>query len=272
MPSGPPSSKPRSGCSRSPGRNRDASPASGSPTSARPRSCGTGKPGKQWPTLWSGRIRASAGRCDTLRAAGHEALFRDQTASRSTPTSAARRSPRSSTGRACARVRGRGELAFGTVDSFLIWQLTGGRVHATDVSNASGPSCSTSTDWRDAELCEIVGVRGRCCRRSGRRRLFGETEASILGRSIPIAGCAGDQQAATFGQDASGRGDEGDLRHRRLPPHEHGRATRGLGQRPPVDRRLAARSEGAGHLCARRIGVRRRSRGAMAPRRPPGRS
>jgi glycerol kinase len=89
-------------------------------------------------------------------------------------------------------------LAFGTVDSWLIWQLTGGRVHATDETNASRTLlCSLETlDWDD-ELLELFGVPREVLpviRPSG--AFFGEGE--LLGHSLPIRGVAGDQQAALF--------------------------------------------------------------------------
>lgn len=96
----------------------------------------------------------------------------------------------------------RGELAFGTIDSWLIWQLTGGRVHATDPSNASRTllfNLHTLT-W-DAELLALLdippAVLPTLVPSSG---VLGETVPDLLGRALPIAGIAGDQQAATFGQ------------------------------------------------------------------------
>src|SRR4051812_43474011 len=95
-----------------------------------------------------------------------------------------------------------GELAFGTVDSFLLWRLTGGRVHATDVSNASRTLLFdiTRLAWDD-ELCDLVGVPTAMLPTvrpsSG---VVGETAPELFGRPVPIAGIAGDQQAATFGQ------------------------------------------------------------------------
>ncbi len=95
-----------------------------------------------------------------------------------------------------------GELAFGTIDSWLLWKLTGGRVHATDVSNASRTMLFDIRHnvW-DHELLKALHVPDSVLPRvwpsSG---VFGETEASLFGRAIPIAGMAGDQQSALFGQ------------------------------------------------------------------------
>lgn len=96
----------------------------------------------------------------------------------------------------------RGDVLFGTVDSFLIWRLTGGRVHATDVSNASRTMLLDihTLNWDD-ELLRLFDVpRAMLPEIRPSSGLFGETEASLLGQPLPIAGVAGDQQAATFGQ------------------------------------------------------------------------
>lgn len=95
-----------------------------------------------------------------------------------------------------------GEIAFGTPDSFLIWRLTGGRVHATDVTNASRTLLFDIQrgEWDD-ELLNILQVpRAILPTVLPSSHVFGETEAGLLGASVPIAGVAGDQQAATFGQ------------------------------------------------------------------------
>ncbi len=102
-----------------------------------------------------------------------------------------------------------GEVLFGTVDSFLIWRLTGGRVHATDVTNASRTLLFDihAQTWSD-ELCRIFGVP-KCMLPEvrGSSGSFGVTEPGLLGGGIPIAGCAGDQQAAAFGQGVLRAGD-----------------------------------------------------------------
>ena len=96
----------------------------------------------------------------------------------------------------------RGELAAGTVDSWLVWHLTGGRVHATDPTNASRTMLfDTETLAWSAELCAVFGVPMAILPEvrpsSGS---FGETPAALFGRALPILGVAGDQQAALFGQ------------------------------------------------------------------------
>jgi len=96
----------------------------------------------------------------------------------------------------------RGELAFGTVDSYLIWRLTGGKVHATDASNASRTLLyNIETGQWDDELLALFGVpRAILPEVKDNADDFGMTEKSLLGASVPIRGAAGDQQAATIGQ------------------------------------------------------------------------
>ena len=93
-----------------------------------------------------------------------------------------------------------GELAFGTVDSWLVWNLTGGKVHVTDVSNASRTMLFdiAKGQWDD-ELLEIFGVpRSMLPEVRSSSEVYGHTD--LLGTQVPIAGIAGDQQAALFGQ------------------------------------------------------------------------
>ena len=96
----------------------------------------------------------------------------------------------------------RGELAFGTVDSFLIWHLTGGKVHRTDATNASRTMLFDirKNQW-DPALLKLMSIPEHClpevmdCAAD-----FGVTDAGVLGESLPICGVAGDQQAALIGQ------------------------------------------------------------------------
>ena len=102
-----------------------------------------------------------------------------------------------------------GELCFGTVDSWLIWNLTGGAAHVTDVSNASRTMLFNinTMEW-DSELCRLLDipmsmlpeVKPSSC-------VYGETVPELLGAPIPVSGAAGDQQAALFGQCAFSLGD-----------------------------------------------------------------
>ncbi|WP_394755605.1 glycerol kinase GlpK [Rhodoferax sp.] len=95
-----------------------------------------------------------------------------------------------------------GELAFGTIDSWLIWQLTHGTVHATDVSNASRTMLFNvhSNQWDD-ELLRALDIPASLLPGvHASSALFGEVSADLLGAAIPIGGVAGDQQSALFGQ------------------------------------------------------------------------
>ena len=95
-----------------------------------------------------------------------------------------------------------GRLRFGTVDSWLVWQLTKGTVHVTDVSNASRTMLFNinTLEW-DQELLDLLGVplsmMPRVCSSS---EVYGKTKTTIFAHAVPIAGIAGDQQAALFGQ------------------------------------------------------------------------
>lgn len=103
----------------------------------------------------------------------------------------------------------RGELLFGTVDSWLIYQLTGGRVHATDPSNAARTMLFNihAMQW-DEELLRLFRIPA-CMLPEVRPSsgIFGYTDSKLFGKSIPIAGVAGDQQAALFGQCGFDPGD-----------------------------------------------------------------
>ncbi len=147
--------------------------------------------------------RRTADLCDRLRAAGHEALVRARTGLLLDPYFSATKLAWLLEHIEGARARAeRGELAFGTVDSFLIWRLTGGQVHATDATNAARTMLYDIRrgGW-DADLCALFGVpmamlpEVRDCADD-----FGTTVPELFGRGIPIRGVAGDQQAAAMGQ------------------------------------------------------------------------
>ena len=151
--------------------------------------------------VWQSRITAAA--CEVLREAGHEPTFRERTG---LPLDAYFSGPKIAhilDAEPGLRARAeRGELAFWTVDTFLLWRLTGGRVHATDVSNASRTLLFDihRLAWDD-ELLGLVRVpRGVLPDVRPTSGAFGETDPSIFGRAIPVTAMAGDQQAATFGQ------------------------------------------------------------------------
>jgi glycerol kinase len=102
-----------------------------------------------------------------------------------------------------------GEIALGTIDAWLIFKLTGGRVHATDVTNASRTMLlNLKTLAWDAQLLKLFGVPARALPEvRGSAGDFGATDAALLGAAIPILGVAGDQQAAAFGQACFNPGD-----------------------------------------------------------------
>jgi glycerol kinase len=151
--------------------------------------------------VWQSRITAPF--CEDLRAQGLEPLVRERTG---LPIDAYFSGPkirhilRSGPG-LMERAR-RGELAFGTVDSFLLWRLTGGRVHATDVSNASRTMLFDihRLAWDDDLLAAMDIPRAVLPEVRSSSEVYGLSEPDLFGASIPIAGVAGDQQAATFGQ------------------------------------------------------------------------
>lgn len=95
-----------------------------------------------------------------------------------------------------------GELAFGTIDSWLVWNLTGGKIHITDVTNASRTMLYNinTLSW-DKELLDIFGIPASMLPEvKSSSEVYGETSGRVLSHRIPIAGIAGDQQAALFGQ------------------------------------------------------------------------
>ena len=100
-----------------------------------------------------------------------------------------------------ARAR-RGERAFGTVDSWLIWNLTGGRVHATEATNAARTLLyNIATGAWDDEICGLLDIPMQVLPQvMDCAAAFGTTHADLFGHAIPILGVAGDQQAATVGQ------------------------------------------------------------------------
>lgn len=149
--------------------------------------------------VWQSRVSTPI--CEQLRDAGHEPTFRRKTGLLLDPYFSGTKIKHILSQDSDLRRRAAtGDVLFGTVDSFLMWRLTEGRSHVTDVSNASRTLLMNleTLDWDD-ELLEILDVPRamlpQICSSSG---VFGETQ--LLGHAIPITGCAGDQQAATFGQ------------------------------------------------------------------------
>jgi len=158
--------------------------------------------------VWQSRVSAPI--CARLRAAGAEPLVRERTGLLLDPYfSATKIVHLFETIPGLAARCAAGDVLFGTVDTFLIWRLTGGRVHATDVTNASRTLLFDIHDmaWSD-RLRDLFGVPAAMLPEvrpsSGG---FGSVDAALLGAEIPITGCAGDQQAATFGQGCVRPGD-----------------------------------------------------------------
>jgi glycerol kinase len=151
--------------------------------------------------VWQDRRTAPA--CAALRDAGHEPLITKRTGLLLDPyfsaTKLAWLLDHVDGARAAAQA---GRLAFGTVDSWLLWRLTGGRVHATDATNASRTMLYDITTGRwDLELLDLFRIPAALLPEvrdsSGK---FGHAVSDILGAEVPVLGIAGDQQAATVGQ------------------------------------------------------------------------
>ncbi len=151
--------------------------------------------------VWQDRRGVEA--CRRLKADGVEDLIRDRTGLLIDPYFSATKVAWLLDTVPGARARAeRGELAFGTIDSFLLWRLTGGAVHATDVTNASRTMLFDihRNRW-DADLCDLLRVPMAILPVvHDNAHLFGTTDTALFGAPIPIAGMAGDQQAALFGQ------------------------------------------------------------------------
>jgi glycerol kinase len=147
--------------------------------------------------------RRTADTCAALKEAGHEGMITARTGLLLDPYFSGTKLKWLLDHVPGARARAaKGELAFGTVDSYLIWNLTGGRVHATDATNAARTMLYNIRDgaW-DAEICALLDIpmallpEVRDCAAD-----FGMTRPDLFGHEIPITGVAGDQQAATVGQ------------------------------------------------------------------------
>ena len=152
--------------------------------------------------------RRTAQRCAELEAAGHEAMIQWRTGLLLDPYFSA--SKMEWMVRHRPEVRAAGErLAFGTIDAWLIWQLTRGAVHATDATNASRTMLMAlnGTGWDD-ELCGLFGIDPTSLPLIvDSTGPIGTTDPALFGASIPICGVAGDQQAATIGQGCLTPGD-----------------------------------------------------------------
>ena len=161
---------------------------------------GSGKPVAN-AIVWQSRISAPI--CERLKAEGVEPTFREKTGLVLDPYFSGTKIRHLLDSVSGLRARAeRGEVLFGTVDSFLIWRLTHGRRHVTDVSNASRTLLFNlhTLQWDD-ELLKLMGVpRAMLPEVKSSSEVYGYSDPSLFGAAIPIAGDAGDQQAATFGQ------------------------------------------------------------------------
>lgn len=160
----------------------------------------TGKPVAN-AIVWQSRVTAPI--CDRLKADGHEPTFRRKTGLVVDPYFSGTKVKHLLDSHDGLRARAaRGEILFGTVDSFLIWRLTGGRVHVTDVTNASRTLLFNihTLDWDDELLALLDVPRAMLPEVRSSSEVYGQTDPALLGVAVPIAGVAGDQQAALFGQ------------------------------------------------------------------------
>jgi glycerol kinase len=158
--------------------------------------------------VWQDRRTAEL--CRKLASAGHEAEVTEKTGLRLDPYFSATKLAWILDNVSGAReLADAGRIAFGTVDSYLIWRLTRGRLHVTDATNASRTALfDIRTNRWDESLCELFNVPMNCLpevRDSAGD--FGVTDATVLGQELPIRGVAGDQQAALVGQACFAEGD-----------------------------------------------------------------
>lgn len=159
--------------------------------------------------VWQDRRTAQA--CSALKTAGHEALFRERTGLVLDPYFSGTKVAWILDNVEGARARAeQGELAFGTIDSWLVWRLSGGAVHVTDETNASRTLLYNIREHRfDDELAALLNVptsvlpEVKSC-----AEVYAKTvDLGVLPAGIPVAGMAGDQQAALFGQTCFSPGD-----------------------------------------------------------------
>jgi glycerol kinase len=151
--------------------------------------------------VWQDRRTASA--CDALRAQGADTVIQDKTGLVLDAYFSATKIQWLLNNVEGARERANaGQLAFGTIDSWLIWNMTAGKVHVTDVTNASRTMLFNihTLQW-DEELLDLFKIPGTILPEvKSSSEVYGETAGDIFAAKIPIAGIAGDQQAALFGQ------------------------------------------------------------------------
>lgn len=154
--------------------------------------------------IWQDRRTAET--CDRLRKQGHEAAVHEETGLLIDPYFSGTKIGWILDNMDGARARAEaGELAFGTIESFLIWKLTGGASHVTDVTNASRTllyrlGLGGDAGWSDS-MCSLLGVPKSLLPEIRQNADdFGTSDAALLGKALPILSAAGDQQSALVGQ------------------------------------------------------------------------
>lgn len=156
------------------------------------------------------QCRRTAGYCDELKKLGMEEFFRSKTGLVLDAYFSATKLRWLLDNDAGARERAeKGELLFGTVDSWIIWKLTGGKVHVTDYSNASRTMLFNihTLKW-DEEILRVLKIPQQILPEvKPSSHVYGYTDSKLFGREVPIAGAGGDQQCALFGQTCFERGE-----------------------------------------------------------------
>lgn len=160
----------------------------------------------------------------------------------------------------------RGELLFGTVETWLIWKLTKGAVHVTDYSNASRTMLFNinTLKWDDEILKELDIPKSMLPQAKPSSEIYGETDPSFFGGRIPIAGAAGDQQAALFGQTCFEKEKPKYIRYGMFSFDEYRRNTGLFEKRTGYNDRMGNRWYGS--LCIRRLCICCRCSDPMAQR------
>ena len=149
------------------------------------------------------QCRRTAPLCDELKAENFDTLIRERTGLETDAYFSGTKVAWLLDNVPGARARAEaGELAFGTIDTFLLWRLSGGQLHISDVSNASRTMLFDihRLDWDNEILARLRIPRALLPAVRPSSATYGHTDPALLGGSIPLAGVAGDQQAATFGQ------------------------------------------------------------------------
>lgn len=167
----------------------------------------TGRPAHK-AIVW--QCRRTAGYCDELKNLGMAEFFRSKTGLVLDAYFSATKLRWLLDNAAGARERAeKGELLFGTVDSWIIWKLTGGKVHVTDYSNASRTMLFNihTLKW-DEEILRVLKIPQQILPEvKPSSHVYGYTDSKLFGREVPIAGAGGDQQCALFGQTCFERGE-----------------------------------------------------------------